>query len=109
MSDEKDVGTPLESFVDKIGQEVRVGDTIAYGHALGRCAGLRIGKVKGIEKVRRAYSRREEWAILVRGVDDDWSGRPSLSLRPGTLQYPTRTLKITTPLPEPYAQILEGV
>ena len=30
---------------DKIGREINVGDFIAYGRALGRCAGLSLGKV----------------------------------------------------------------
>ena len=42
---------PQESFTDKIGQTVRVGDVIAYTHAEGRSATLRIGKVLGINEV----------------------------------------------------------
>lgn len=30
---------------DKLGREIKVGDIICYGHALGRCAALRVGKV----------------------------------------------------------------
>ena len=34
---------------DKTGTEIKEGDFIVYGHALGRCAGLRIGKVLAIK------------------------------------------------------------
>lgn len=101
--------TPRESFTDKIGQEVRVGDRIAYGHALGRCAGLRIGKVLGIVQVRWSdmYDRKVDWSIRVQGIEDhySWTREPRLC-KPGTLQYPDRIVKITTPLPEAYAKLL---
>lgn len=104
MRDERDVRTPQESFSDKIGQEVMVGDTIAYGHALGRCAALRIGKIKAIVKVK-PYWYEERWAITVQGVDDDGTVL-QLTRRLGTLQFPERTLKITAPLPAAYEELL---
>ena len=92
--------TRQENFTDKIGQEVKVGDTIAYGHALGRCAALRIGKVLKIELIDSS------WAIQVQGIDDDGLG---LRLcKPGALQFPDRVVKLTTPIPEEYAKILWG-
>ncbi len=65
---------------DKIGQEIKVGDLIAYGHALGRCAGLRIGKV--LEAGPK---------LVVWGVDDDWSReKPRLLSKKSRLFYPDR-------------------
>jgi hypothetical protein len=40
---------PVElSILDKIGQKIQRGSIIIYGHALGRSAALKIGKVMGI-------------------------------------------------------------
>ena len=100
---------PQESFTDKVGQTVKVGDVIAYGHAVGRSAALRIGKVLGITKVHTAYMRREaDWSIRVRGVEESKHQGPSLCKRDGTLQYPDRIIKLTT-VPDDIAKLLEGV
>lgn len=65
---------------DKLEQEIKVGDWIAYGHALGRCAGIRIGWVLAI---------KENGNLTVQGINDDWS-RLGVKLcdRKGTLQFP---------------------
>lgn len=42
----------MKVFTDKLGHPITEGCLIAYGHALGRCAGLRIGKVLKIEETR---------------------------------------------------------
>ncbi len=69
---------------DKLGQEILKGDFIVYGHNLGRCAGLRIGKVLKID---------EKGRITVRGIDDDWKHRPpQLCSRAGVLLYPNRVI-----------------
>lgn len=108
MTDDRDVRTPQDSFQDKIGQEVRVGDTIAYGRGLDSSGHLRLGKVKAIVKVDPYYGRAR-WAITVQGVDDDYGGEPTLTRRLGTLQFPDRTLKITAPLPPQYEALLRDV
>lgn len=84
---------------DKIGQQITEGCFIAYGHALGRCAGLRIGKViKVVVRSVIGYHSREElvYRITVHGVDDDWSHQPArLCRKKGTLLFPNRILVLT--------------
>jgi hypothetical protein len=73
---------------DKLGQEIKIGSIIAYGHALGRCAGIRIGKVLDLKESLGRYDRME-YKITVIGIDDDWSNtEPKLNQRKGTLLYP---------------------
>ncbi len=82
---------------DKLGRTIARGDFIVYGHALGRSAGLRIGRVLEVSKAKpdRFYCTHSEWRIRVQGVDDDWApnGEPTLC-RPGTLQYPDRAIRL---------------
>jgi hypothetical protein len=87
--------------LDKAGNEIRVGDLIIYGHALGRCAGLRYGKVMKITwKEERQYDHStNKWRLemvphfQVQGVDDDWSHQEAkLNKRKGTLMFGTRIL-----------------
>lgn len=84
--------------LDKAGREVRPGDLIIYGHALGRCAGLRYGKVLAITWKTAFYrGEKKEPHFTVQGVDTDWSdwdhrGQPELCGRKGTLQYGSRIL-----------------
>ena len=59
--------TPV--IYDKIGQPINIGDTIAYGHALGRCAALQLGRVLDI---RVKFTPSQKWV----GSDPD-------PLRPG--------------------------
>lgn len=76
---------------DKTGHPINVGDFLAYGHALGRSAGLRFGKVLDIKPRTARYNGDPGVAITVIGVDEGWRG-PSLCSRVGTLQYPDRTI-----------------
>jgi hypothetical protein len=99
---------PQDSFRDKIGQEVMVSDFIAYGHAVGRSAALRIGKVLAITKTPSVRHRREfDFSIRVRGVEESYQG-PQLCKRDGILQYPERIIKLPA-VPEDIAKVLEGV
>ena len=100
---------------DKIGQPIEINDTIAYGHALGRCAGLRIGKVLKIKTIEKGeHSRTKEmlyeYRITVIGIDDDWSHRePELNSRKGTLQFPDRIIVLNpSVVPENYKVLLEN-
>ena len=79
--------------LDKIGQEIVSGSCIAYGHALGRCAGLRIGRVVSTPKqITNVYNRRE-WRITVVGVSDDWDQeKPKLLSKKSTIQFPKRVI-----------------
>lgn len=87
----------MQPILDKLGTPILVGSFIVYGHALGRCAGLRIGRVLGIKEKTHAYSTQRGAAIRVQGVNDDW-GEPTLC-KPGTLFFPSRIV-VVTDLPE---------
>lgn len=95
-------------MTDKLGTEITVGCFIAYGHALGRCAGIRIGKVLKIKEGEKREFR--PWAstdrITVIGIDDDWSSQePRLCTRTGTLLYSNRVIVLST-LPEKFMTLL---
>lgn len=97
----------VDSFVDKLGRTVKVGDRIAYGHALDRCAGLRIGKVLRIQR-GKDWRDREFWSIRVQGIDDEWSFKEPRLCKLGTLGFPERIVKVTGLLPESYEALLDG-
>jgi hypothetical protein len=91
---------------DKIGREIKVGDFIAYGHALGRCAALAIGKVLAIKYgPAKGYSSHMQWSITVWGVDDGWNGK-KLNSTKGTLQFPDRIIVVDT-VPDEYKKLLD--
>jgi hypothetical protein len=97
--------------LDKLGQEIKVGDYIAYGHALGRCAGLRIGKVLNIK-----YEESNDWSnskifkIKVWGIDDEWSYDPILCSTPGTLNFPDRIVVLPIhQIPPDYVELLKDI
>lgn len=95
---------------DKIGQEIKVGSWIAYGHALDRSAALRIGRVIGLKLTREHWGEVKECEqIIVRGIDDSWSHRkPALCLRNGTLQFPNRTVVLKDQdVPANYWKLME--
>ncbi len=86
---------------DKLGQELNVGDFIVYGHALGRCAGLKIGLITSIMDgpTDKGFWRNEHepapptWRIRVSGIDDDWGSHKRVSR--GTCQFPSRMCRIS--------------
>jgi len=92
----------MTDCIDKIGQPLAVGDYIAYGHAMGRCAGIRIGKILNINS--KPGVRGTAWSICVIGVDDDWDmWEPSLqsskgrySSLLGSFGYESRTCRSST-------------
>jgi hypothetical protein len=96
---------------DKLGRAFRAGDFIAYGHALGRCAGLRIGKVLAIRQAPTETWRDVPllgWRITVVGVSDDWDDKPLELCKKGTLQFPNRCLKLDpTDVPKAYLDLYE--
>lgn len=96
---------------DKLGKDIVVGSYIAYGHALGRCAGLRIGKVLAIKHIPKSnpHYYGSEWRITVRGVDDDWSPHSPMELckKNGTLQFPDRIVVLLN-VPDVYVALLEN-
>lgn len=83
-------------FKDKSGREIQVGDIIAYGHALGRCAGMRYGKVLAVKMGQDLEHYDKKAAKLtVQGVDDDWAhNEPELLNKKSTLAFGTRILKL---------------
>lgn len=98
-------------FSDKAGNGVAVGDYIAYGHNLGRCAGIRFGKVLKIEcevpPPVDGRTRQTAWWIRVVGVDDDWQhNTPALCKGCGTLGYPTRILRANSFIPQYALELL---
>lgn len=113
---------PRGRFIDKAGWEVLPGDYIVYGHALGRCAGLQYGRVIAVlPPVKDPYMGFCA-KIRVRGVDadDNWLGysnhatrkyrRELEILKPGTLAYPSRVLKVEPhQIPEEIRMLLEQI
>lgn len=83
---------------DKTGkQEIISGSYIVYGHALGRCAGLKFGKVIKVDEKNRYH---------VIGVDDDWKyQQPELSKK-GILQFEERIIVLPFDMLPDYAQKL---
>jgi len=87
---------------DKTGRsEIIVGSYIVYGHALGRCAGLKFGKIVKIDR----HNDEERYWVL--GVDDDWypGSKPELS-KIGRLQFPERIIVLSFSMLPEYAQEL---
>jgi hypothetical protein len=83
---------------DKIGQEITAGCYIAYGHALGRCAGLRIGKILKVHADK----------VTIRGLDAEWSNRPpQLLSKNSTLFFPDRMIVLNPDtVPQAYKDLL---
>jgi hypothetical protein len=102
-------------FLDKIGQPITKGAIIVYGHALGRCAGLRLGKVlkHPTNPVRDKYGVNStgDVRITVRGLDDDWTHKgPELLSKNSTLMFCDRVMVIdATKLAPPIARLFDGV
>lgn len=97
---------PMPSF-DKIGREIKIGSIIVYGHALGRSAGLKIGKVVRINEKKRSWDDSITTTFSVFGVEEDFSDKLSLS-KIGTLHYSNRII-VLKDVPAKYYQILDKV
>ena len=122
--------TVTPDVLDKIGQKLVVGSLIVYGHALGRCAALQLGKVlaiKVIPKVSQKWRGRDpvtnqniyedydnaDYRITVQGVEmnDNWlpDETPEL-LRKGTLQFPSRIIVLDPAnVPQKVRELLDNV
>lgn len=73
--------------IDKSGREISVGNYIIYGHALGRCAGLKYGKVLGFKETEVSFWHKEKTVYLqIIGCSDDWN--IELNSRKSFLQFP---------------------
>jgi hypothetical protein len=81
--------------------EIVVGSYIVYGHALGRCAGLKFGRVVKIDTYNDYF---RYWVI---GVDDDWYPRNNAQLsKMGRLQFEDRIIVLPFEMLPIYAQEL---
>ncbi|MBI2030795.1 hypothetical protein HYT05_04190 [Candidatus Kaiserbacteria bacterium] len=102
------------NFTDKAGVAIVPGDYIVYGHALGRCAGLRYGKVLALvphpPKERSYYKVGDrECKLRIIGVDDDWSSHkpPELLTKASVVGFGSRVLKLyPSQVPEKVAELL---
>jgi hypothetical protein len=98
---------------DKLGVPITPGVFIAYGHALGRCAGLRIGKVLAVKEREKTYGNDNGVSITVWGVDDEWEGlydSVSLCKSKGTLMFPSRIVVIPRKgIPKEYLALLDPI
>ncbi len=101
---------------DKLGQEIAVGDYIVYGHALGRSAGLRLGKVLNItEHDRQWYYQYEgeptkDHHFTIIGVDGEWSHQePKLLSKKSTLMFNDRIVVLSPDkVPEKVRNLLDS-
>lgn len=104
--------TDTSVFTDKSGRDVKTGDIIVYGHALGRCAGLRYGKVLGFRPNESHASFEEACAVKLQviGVNDDWSHLESELLeRVSYVQFPERVLILErTQVPDRVLRLLDN-
>ena len=104
-------------FKDKSGKILAPGDLIVYGHALGRCASLKYGKVVAIEWSAESYDGDKKPKLKIRGLDDDgsqWShwdiNSAKISNRKSVLEFPSRVLKIERDqLPNEYVKLFDSV
>lgn len=93
--------TDDDAPLDKSGHPITVGSYIVYGHALGRCAGLRFGKVLGVKRkpkpsYRELLDSDSQWSVTVIGFNDDfsWCNSYGINDKTGTLGFPDRILVI---------------
>jgi len=100
---------------DKCGQEIKAGCFVIYGHALGRCAALKFGKILKITLKGSRYPHRPdipEHHFSVIGVDEDnWKNPITYSLsKKGTLQFSDRMVVIPkSMLPQEVKVLLDQV
>jgi hypothetical protein len=84
----------MDAFIDKAGTPLKVGDLIVYGHALGRCAGLKYGKIVDLLEDQKHTWHGTTKKVAVQGVDDHCGKAPTLC-RIGRLEFSERILVIT--------------
>jgi hypothetical protein len=95
-----------KQFLDKAKKEITVGSYIVYGHNLGRCAGLKFGKVLKIKTYEPEDNYSSGVTFTVVGVDDDWNFQEPFLSKKGNLMFADRILVLDfNQLPE-YAQKL---
>ena len=102
----------MKTVKDKSGREIKINDYIVYGHALGRCAGLKYGKVLAFKEFETFHINKDKKiGLSVIGIDDDWSSqKPELGKRKGFLQFPEERVLIVSldQLPKGYKELLDN-
>lgn len=102
-----------EVIKDKLGREIKPGSYVAYGHLMGRSAGLKIGKIlkaKTVDPGPMWVEGTVGYRLRVQGVEDGWGDRPPVLSGVGTLQFPDRVIVVNADdIPEAYRQLLEPV
>ena len=116
-----ELASPLH---DKLGQELKPGVWIFYGHNIGTSAGLRLGKVMAVSQGE--VNERCPWLsndrVTVWGIDDDhlsyykyhkdephsdWA-RPKPNSKKSTLLFSSRCVVVPEEyVPEPYRRMIE--
>jgi hypothetical protein len=96
--------------LDKVGQEIKPGCVIAYGHNLGRCAAIRIGRVIGIKiKDSHRYNGTlfKKYKIAVQSIDDDSNCHSPRLMKQSIVQFPDRAIVLDpSVLPVNYRSLL---
>lgn len=83
----------VEMFTDMLGRHVVVGDWIAYGYNLGRCAAIKLGIVLSIKEDSSLKDYQGRWKIRVRGCEKNYND-VWVATAPGTLSYPSRIIRV---------------
>lgn len=88
----------MKDYTDKSGRELQVGDYIIYGSLLGRCAGLKYGKIMELTEAKvDTWKTEHEGRLKIKivSVNDNWSHLEPELCKPGYLEFSERILKIT--------------
>ena len=84
-------------FIDKSGREVKAGDVIVYGHALGRCAGLQYARVLALTENPNPgpyFGGEQPMKLRVIGVTTDFGQKPELLSKASTVMFGERVLRV---------------
>lgn len=104
------MATGKPPYFDILNREITPGCYLAYGHALGRCAAIRIGRVVEVKPLPDEGGNGKA-RINVMGVEEhSWRG-PGLRAcsKVGVLQFPERCIVLDdAQVPEKYRKILDG-
>jgi hypothetical protein len=99
-------------LLDKIGQPIQEGSYIVYGHALGRCAALKIGLVLKVAVIDPKHSSLSKHRITVVGVDEynpfNTNKQIPYLTKIGTLQFPDRAIVLPRErIPQAYLELFD--
>lgn len=85
--------------LDKLGRELKPGDFIVYGHALGRSAGLKLGRLLTIDNFEEPGYHpplvNQCFRMRVVGIYDHFGIKPGPNqITKGVLKFPDRCCKV---------------